>query len=369
MISLSKNAFLLLSLLAAGLTTVSALAESKAEWKAAMYGRSTDDSFSSSRTVGFAGLIHAKHEFNEILEAKFLGGAALETGSSSALFTNEFEPRSRLFLQEASLRLKPFSGFSTLLGALEQTHHGSPLLIDGGTFPAALLAFDLPKSSWILHLDGQAAIPTSQSLSTRATGKEKTPLLFTQKLVAGYENTESGFKALARASHFEFRDLTRGIAQDSRFYGNSITGVASASRFVYQYQGFEVGPDLVVPFGERFLFGLGASFLQNTQGPRRADQGAYAYADLTYKAESFSLKPKFEWYRNEADSAPAFYSSSKFGHNNRKGTGLGLLLALPKAGFEVELNMKRSRLIEPRTFQKDKFDYLELSVEIPYAGF
>jgi len=346
-----------------------AIGKSIAQWKAAIYGRSTDDSLSSSRTVGLAGFVRANHEFSESLDARILGGILLETGSSSALFTNEFEPRSRIVLQEASLRWRIIRSLSLRLGAIDQHHHQSPLLIDSGTFPAAMLALDHRYKNWFFHLDTQGAIPTSRTLSTRATGKENTPLLFTQKAIAGWDDKSSGFRAQLRATHFQFRDLTRGMARDSRFYGNEIAGIGAASRFVYKYEGFEAGPDLVVPLGSRLTWRLGGSFLQNGQGPRGHDRGIYGYTDATFKADSFSLMPRLEWYRNESDSAPAFYSSASFGHNNRTGIGGALRLALPKAGLEIEAKMKRSGLIEPRTFQRDRFNYFELTVEIPYAGF
>lgn len=360
---------LLPKLLVLSLLPLSVFAQTKAEWKAGLYGRSTDDSLSSSRTVGAFGFVHLKHLLTDDLEARFLGGLVLETGSSSSLFTNEFEPKTRMALQEASLRWRIFQPVKIIAGALDQRHHSSPLLIEGGTFPAAMISFDPDFDQWLLHIDGQAAIPTSRSLSTRSTGKEETPTLFTQKIVGGWFDRATKARALIRATHFQFKNLTRGMAQDSRFYGNEVVGVGAASRFFYQYQGFEAGPDLVLPLGERLLAGAGASHVQNTKGPQGRNLGLYGYADITYRAETFSLKPRFEWYRNESDASPAFYSSAEFGHNNRKGMGAGLQLSLPKAKLEIELKARRGKLIESRTFQRNQFDYLELSVELPYAGF
>jgi hypothetical protein len=361
----NRTIFLLAALLLSG----PALAQTKAEWKASLYGRSTDDSLSSSRTVGVGVFAYIRHQFTENFEAKVLGGALLETGSSSSLFTDEFEPKSRLFLQEASLRWKPFQPLLLIAGALDQRHHDSPLLIDGGTFPAAMLSLDPNLGSWIAHFDAQAAIPTSRTLSTRATaGKENTPTLFTEKAVAGW-NERGGARALLRVSHFQFASLTHGMAQDSRFYGNQIAGIGAASVFVYQYEGFEAGPDFLFPLGGRLFAGLGGSFLNNGKAPSGRNQGLYAYADLAYRGEKFSLRPRFEWYRNEADSAPAFYSSPEFGHNNRRGYGAALRFGMPEAKLEIEMKARRGELLEPQTFQKNQFNYLELTVGIPYADF
>lgn len=344
-------------------------AETQARWTAGLYGRSTDDSFSSSRTAGAYGAISVAHAFNESLSANLQAGAVFESGSASALFTNEFEPKSRLFLQEASLRWKPLETISLTAGALDQRHHQSPLLVSGGTFPAALAAFTLAPNGWTLYADAQAAIPTSRTLSTRSTGKEPTPLLYTQKLIAGWRSNETQELATFRATHFQYQNLTRGAAQDSRFYGNTVGGIGAASRFAYRFEGFELGPDLALRAGSQVLLTAGASYLQNRSGPAHANRGAYAYAGFTYAANAFSLRPRVEWYRNEADSAPAFYNSAEFGHNNRKGLGASLRLELPKTGLNFELKGRRSRLIENKVFQKDRFDYLELAVEIPYVAF
>lgn len=332
-----------------------------------MYGRATDDSLSSSRVVGVAGIFHGHYSLSDSLEAELLAGARLETGSSSSLFTDEFEPNTRLFLREASLNWRMVPKVSLRAGAIHQHHHASPLLVDGGTFPAAMAAFDTSWDQIVLHLDAQGAIPVSRTLSTRATGKEPTPTLLTQKIIFGWEDKTTGLRATGRASHFAFDQLTRGMAKDSRYYGNDVVGVADASRFVYRFEGFELGPDFVVPLAKQWQWAAGASFLRNTQGPRSSNQGLYGYTDLTFKNNSFSLRPRFEWYRNEANSAPAFYSSEEFGHNNRKGVGASVRLALPSA--EIELRARRGQLIEPRTFQRDRFDYLQLTVELPYAGF
>ncbi len=351
----------LLALLLAGKSH----AETSKAWKASLYGRSTSDNFSTSKTVGISGLLRIKHDASSSIQLLFIGGALLETGSDSSLFTNEFAPRNRLLLQEASVRWKMFQPLFLKAGALEQDQN--PLFLDGGTFPAAKIILAPDFQSWILTLESQGAIPTSDTLSTRATGKENTPLLFTQKAILGWQEEEN--KILLQGTYFQYKNLTRGIAQDSRFYGNTVTGIGTNSRFVYDYRGFSAGPEFGVRFHKNFSWLAGASFLQNEEGPRDNNQGLYAYTQLSYRGEAFSLHPKIEWYRNEADAAPGFYTSKEFGHNNREGEGAALLLELPKVGLNVEAKAKQGRLIEPRTFQRDRFHFFQLTVSIPYADF
>ncbi|NUM89249.1 MAG: hypothetical protein HUU37_08610, partial [Bdellovibrionales bacterium] len=85
--------------------------------------------------------------------------------------------------------------------------------------------------------------------------------------------------------------------------------------------------------------------------------------------DGVEIAPRFELYRNEADSAPAYYTSAAFGHNNRKGTGAVLRLSFERAKLDVVARAYRSKLIEPRTFQRDNFKYAEILLETPYAPF
>ncbi|MGZ3695288.1 MAG: hypothetical protein ACXWQO_14280 [Bdellovibrionota bacterium] len=362
--------YLLLASISSGPTAFAsepAAKKSKAEWSVALYGRSTDDDLSSARVVGVEGLIRATHELSDSLSAIFVGGILLETGSSASLFTDEFAPTSRILLHEASLNWQPWKAVALRAGALYQSDF-SPLLIDGITFPASKIELSLfPQGPWVLKANGQAAIPTSQRLATKSTGKEATPALFTQTAHAGWQSED--FTLLGRFSHFDFRNLTHGMAQDSRFYGNSIVGVASGSTFLYQYEGYEAGLGMKAALAHSLALSVGVSGLRNQRGPVSHNQGTYGYVELNWQAESFALRPRAEVYRDEADAAPAFYTSSSFGHNNRKGTGLSLKLDLKDPLLTFEIQARESKLIQPATFQRDKFKFIELSVGIPYAGF
>ena len=334
------------------------------QWGASLLGRSTDDSFSSSRTVGVRALVNGKRDLADGLDAKFLGGATFETGSSSSLFTNEFEPKSRLLLKEASLNWRP-KQFLVSAGALPQFI--SPLVLDSGTFPAALAKYEGRWNRFFLRADAQAAIPTSQTLSTRSTGKENTPSLLNQSAAVGFSSVQFG--AQWKLTHFQFKNLTRGLAQDSRFYGNSVTGIGAASQFFYDFDGIVTGPDFAIALGKNYVWEMGGSALQNSKGPKSANLGYHAYADLLVRYPTFSLKPKIEWYRNEADSSPAYFSSSEFGHNNRVGYGGSVKLDLKTSGLSMEAKFRKSDLINNNTFQKNRFTYFELVLEIPYADF
>ena len=342
-------------------------AETIAEWKAALRARSADDTLSSAKSVALMGYSRLHHDFSSLFSTDIRAGIQLETGNSSSLFTDEYKPESKLLLQEASLNIKAHESLTLRAGALDQSHHESPLLIAGGTFPAALGKLSLQKNAWTFSLDAQQAIPTGENLTNKSTGKEATPLLFTSKGKISFAS--ENFKAKLRSSLFRFDKLTRGIAQDSRFYGNTVSGIAGGASFFYEYQGYEFGGEISAPLSQKIESKWGASHIENTKGPKNNNRGLYGYWEVKYQGEKFQLAPRAEYYRNEADSSPAFYSSKSFGHNNRKGYGAAVSVFLPDSKLEFTARYTSTKLIEARTFQRDNFQFFELTVETPYDAF
>jgi len=336
------------------------------QWRGALYGVSADDSLSSSKLAGVALGLDFERNLSQTFFTHFRGGVKLEAGSSSSLFTDEFKPESRLSLNDARVRWTFLDPLSITIGALEQEHLASPVLVSGGTFPAALLSLRVAPSRWYFEAHGQYAIPTGTGLSTRSTGKENTPSLLSQTAIVGWRKNPYFF-VQARASHFSFANLTHGMAQDSRFYGNTVNGIATASTYAYKYEGFEFGPDLSLPLSSRFALVAGGSRVANAKGPTGFRTGQYAYAGFHWLGSGFKLRPIGEWYNNESDSAPAFYSSSQFGHNNRRGYGGSLSLTLNNPNLELSFRGRNTKLIDPQPFQKNNFAYYEFSIGMPYA--
>ncbi len=351
----------------ASLPAIGADEPDQAKWSAGLYGVSADDTLSSSRVVGVAFALDLQKNLSPSLFTHFRGGAELETGSSSSLFTDEFNPSSKIFLNDARLRWTIFSPLSISGGALRQNILASPLLINAGTFPAALLSLRTAGSRWYAEGHAQAAIPTGTGLTIKRTGKESTPLLFSQTALLGWKSQEDFFVE-AKASHFDFRNLTRGMAQDSRFYGNTVDGLALASQYRYRFEGFLSGLSFSLPVLDSLALVGGGQYLQNTRAPEAQNKGRYAFAGVQWRTTSFKLRPVGEWYENEADSAPAFYTSRDFGHNNRRGYGANVLLTLVDPALEIQFRARDAKLIRDYPFQKNNFQYYELTIGLPYAS-
>lgn len=358
----------LLALVTVALLPQQSVASTIKSWNAALNASSTDDTLSNSKVVGFHLNGLALHDFTTTVRANIKASAVLETGSSTALFTDEFAPNSGVFLRNATMEAALLPEFTLFAGAIEQNHHESPLLISKGTFPGIREQVQLPTNQWLFHLSAQQAIPTSTSLSSKNTGKESTPMAYTEKVAAQFSIPE-GFFARARLNHFNFSHLTRGVAQDSRFYGNTVIGSGLGSQFLYAYHGWEYGMDFSHPILNATRASMGVSLLKNLGAPEGINQGQYFYGEIAHEGKRLLIAPRAEFYRNEQDASPAFYSSKEFGHNNRHGYGASIKVSFIESHLDLKARWVTAMLLTPQPFQRDKFQYFELNLETPYAIF
>lgn len=342
--------------------------ETTKAWKSGLYGRSTDDTLSSSTIAGLALGFKLNHSMGESILMNAKVGANLESGSSNSLFTDEFAPTNAIYLQNASIAWTIAKPAQLIFGALEQSQQESPLVTAGGTFPAAREILQEQWKQLKTELSAQQAIPTSQRLTSKTVGKAPTPSFFTEKALLQFQTTNDAL-ANIYVSHFSFRNLTNGIAQDSRFYGNSVSGVLSGAQFIYAYHGWEYGTSITHPLSEKVNFSIGASLVKNMGAPDGQNQGTYYFASMDHHSESYTWTPRLEFYRNEADASPAFYTSKEYGHNNRRGYGGSLSVSLLKSKLDIRARYMNAKLITPQTFQRDKFQFMEIDLETPYAIF
>lgn len=338
------------------------------KWRAILAGQFMDDALSEAKLVSLRGEVKMTHKFKAPITVRLLTGVLLETGSTQALFTDEFVPETTLTLREATLTWKPFSFFGVRAGGIDQSHHGSFLLLNEIAFPAIMEFFEWKYNNWNFHINSQQAIATSTSFSTRAVGKEDTPYLLTGSLRIGY-NDKKAFAINVRGTYFQFKNLTRGIAHDSRFYGNTVVGVGpEGAQFFHQYQGFETGANLTYRFHKNWRVLLGNSFLHNQKGPSGGNRGTYLFGGFSYMNPDLQITPRFGVFENDSDSSVAYYSSKRLGHNNRKGIVGGLEVKLPTDHLAIDAQYVTANLINASPIQADR-TYYEIRISTDYLSF
>lgn len=263
-----------------------------------------------SRVFGYNLSLYIQDSFAPDLKA-FLGAtASLETGSNQVNATvAEFEPNEGINLDQGGLIYQPTSILRFRIGALNQSDFDSPLLLGNSAFAA----IEEKISIGPFYFKAQQAIPSNNKLTKRIGTIDKgTPYLSTETL-----GMDIGHKRSLKleASHFKFKDLSNNIAEQSSSFGNSVTGIGNSIKYNYEFDGYNVVLDSKYNYGNSSFFFSG-EYLYNNEAPSKRNTGTLARIGYGYKTISFQL----ESFRNESDTAPAFYNSKYYGHNNIKGS-------------------------------------------------
>jgi hypothetical protein len=235
-----------------------------------------------------------------------------ENGSNKATgLTAEFEPNQAVNLREGGLVYKPWEFLRLEVGALNQNKHMSPLLVWNNAFAGAS-----QRISWEgFYLQAQEAIPNNNTLSRRIGGiDEGTPMFLIGTF--GFEHITPDFKLQANISRFSFKDLSSQVARTSQDFGNSVIGVNESARFIYGFAGTNASSDLSWHVANGWLTSVAGEYLFNEKAPNGRNTGWFG--ELGIGKEALMLKAGA--FRNESDTAPAFYNARIFGHNNVEGT-------------------------------------------------
>ena len=338
------------------------------EWRAALKGEAMDDRLAEAKLVGLDANTRIFHPFSPILSTNLEIGFRIQTGSVQNLFTDEFRPKQSLLLSEARINWDPFEFFTLNVGAINQSHFGSPIFIDNHSFPALQEKFHFGLGSGNLELSAQQAIPTSRSFSTRAIGKESTPFLSSASVKWLYEDP-AAWEFSVRGTYFQFKNLTRGIAQDSRFYGNTVIGLGpEGAQFLNKYEGFEAGADISFKLNSKWQLFAGNSFLQNSKAVASSKRGTYFFGGFTYNGSRMSVTPSFWAFNVESDSSPAFYTNKAFSHNNRKGLKAKISVHLNPEKLTIDAEYVNSSTIKASPTQSDR-KYVQLKLTMDYMSF
>ncbi len=234
----------------------------------------------------------------------------LESGSNEAIASiAEYQPIEGVNFNEGGFAYQPWPFLKLRLGALNQKVLNSPLLVG----PNAFVAFEQSLLFNQFYLRTQQAIPNNNMLTKRIGSVDTgTPQFITETF--GLNFGEKNFFN-AEFSHFKYRDLSSDVANKSITIGNSTSGINSSTRYLYEFEGLNTA------ISSRFYLGsvgllLGGEYLYNDKAPSKRNSGTLAMLGLELCNHVF----KVESFRNESDTAPAFYNYKYYGHNNMQGT-------------------------------------------------
>lgn len=325
-----------------------------------------DEAYAQSRSVGLGADLNVDHRLSDNLTARLSVGLNLDTGSSQNTFTDEYKPVQGVALLDAYLNWSPIQDLDLRGGAINQGWLDSPLLVGNKAFPAAMAAWKAKINQFYVQLAAEGAIPTSDTTNSVPRGNDPLPSANFERVSVGMELTKTtGFEA--HVGHFAFSNLPSGVALESRYRGNSVTGVGDqGSSFIYDFSGIETGANAKTELSSRLSAKVDASWLTNLRAPLNQSRGMLLQLETAYLATpNMTLAPSLELFRSESDSSPAYYNTSALAHNNRQGLGAGLRLGLAKEQLDVQGSWVNARVIQTNPFQSD-FNGVVLSLRKSY---
>lgn len=292
-----------------------------------------------ARIFGYQFGININDKLTSDLELFFGATVTLETGSNEVVGTvAEFEPNESISLNEGGLSYRPSELLAFRVGALDQARFQSPLLIGSNAFAAVEEKINLGS----FYFAAQQAIPSNNKLSKRlGTVETGTPYFSTETL--GFKlGTKSHFQV--EISHYAYKDLSSGVAEKSETFGNSVTGIGAAKKFNYDFDGYNMTLSSRYQFGKNAL-SFGGQYLLNDEAPDGRNKGSLAIIGFSRNLYGFYL----ETFRNESDTAPAYYNSKYYGHNNMQGSSA--IFRIESKAFNLNLRFVDMSPIEDNSIQ------------------
>jgi len=242
---------------------------------------------------------------------------SFENGSNKATgVIAEYEPNQAINLREGGLIYRPLSFLRLDIGSLNQNDFQSPLLV----WNTAFAGLSLKVHFGGFYLRAMQAIPNNNILTRRAGGiDEGNPLFTTGTLGYQFSNDDVGLHLAF--TRFSFSSLSSQVAINSKDLGNSTNGVGTATRFLYGFEGNNVSSDLNWKFKKDWQLQANGQYLFNEKAPNGRNQGYLA--EVGAGLSHFTVR--VGTFKNESDTAPAFYNARTFGHNNVKGEVVSLV--------------------------------------------
>ena len=273
-------------------------------------------------------------EFNSYIFARFEPYLVVKEGEIQSRRLTRSE--SAIQMNQGFFDIRPEEGFSVQIGAINQEYLSSPLLLNNYSFLSALFSYSYIKENYEIQTVIQQSMPSVINSFKRNNEIADVPY-FTSLFTYGEWIPSDYYSFKGHVTGFYFTKLPSFIAHESKSYGNTVIGSGqSSTEFAYSYYGvnFDISSQLkIIP---EMYISFGYNGLRNFDAPFDKSWGERVYSVLDMSFWKFvKLYSRLEYFYNNSDSAPAYFNSAIYGHNNRKGFLMELKAFVPKGNFEI----------------------------------
>ena len=285
-------------------------------------------------------------EFNSYISAHFEPYFVLQEGEIQSRFQRD--ESSILQMQQGLFEIKPAERFNIQLGSIDQSYLNAPFLVSNKSFISALFAYSYIKERYEVQTVLQQSMLSVVNSFKRYNEIADVPY-FTSLFTYGEWIPSDFYSFKGHVTGFYFTPMPSFIAHQSKKYGNSVLRQQSSAQFEYDYYGANFDFSGQVRVIKEIYLSLGYNGLMNLGAPFEKAWGERIYGILDIDLWKFAkMYSRFEYFYNNSDTAPSYYNSEIYGHNDRQGFLTELKLFFPKGNFEVGFRYVLSKPIQER---------------------
>lgn len=312
-------------------------------WKVHIEGSALSNNESRERLMKVKLYGQFDLELTPSLKAEIEPYLVMTEGEIQSRFTR---PESVIEMRHGFLRWSPVEGASFQVGSIDQSYLDAPLLVSNRSFLSSLMGYLHMKDDYEIQGIFQVSMPSVVNTFKRYSEIADTPY-FTSLFIYGEWIPSNYYSFRGHVTGFHFSHLPALMAHQSKLYGNTIKGVSSSARFAYPYYGTNFDISSQMRISRNTYFSIGYNGILNMGAPLEHAWGERLYAMLDINAGNLAkIYSRIEYFHNNSDTAPAYFNSEVYGHNDRKGVLVEVKAFLPKSNFEIGTRYVNSKPVQ-----------------------
>lgn len=255
--------------------------------------------------------------------------------------------QSHFKVNEAYINLKPDGPFEARIGAHSQSALKSNLIVaPRRSFAGVKEILKWENRTQTVTLWAQQTIPSSYSMNSRRSEREKTPTFLTESLDWEVRPNEEWNLNLF-TTHYRYNNLPSLVAYESSVLGNFNTDGTTPNNtsFVTEFDGILIGTEACWCGIQKVGLVGGYQFLRNFGDKGNLNQAQDVSLGVKIKTADFDFEPVARVFAVEGNVAPASYSHLDYGYTNRQGVNFEVVLTLNKYGFSIKGEYSQSEPI------------------------
>lgn len=279
----------------------------------------SDSSINTLVKVSFLGKLNWRLMDNLLIHTK---GEIIGRSGYTQFIYDSSDNSSGFNLTEFFFQWQAFPNLFFLHGIIEQNFLLAPFLITNNkTFPSIIGEWHAGSFyGFDLKFLFQTAVASNFTEKVdRILQLQEAPLFFTSSV---FLDSDRFFNIDIKETLtvFHYYNLPPDIANRSRIYGNTISGLGHDSFFKHSFFGLHNNLSFQKVLSDLWAISAGMEFIHNLKAPDTYNEGFRLYSSLyhNYK-ETMEIKLTGEVFANQSDTSVAYYNSETYGHNNRKG--------------------------------------------------